>query len=139
MPHKHVWGANTCGDRNDDDKDDRRMSKKPRGDPPLSSLEGEKIPLWLVLLQLYFNGHFGYPPSVFTGASKTSGASKRPLRPAHELSAKVVNSGPKAGRSVSVLSWHVWCASRPSHRRRMSLGRVPVSGCFSSKLSPVTW
>ena len=75
-----------------DEEDDRRenMNKRPRGDPPArSSLEREELPLSIFLMQLFFKGNFGNPPRVFTGASKKSGKSGRPLKPGHELYPKV--------------------------------------------------
>jgi hypothetical protein len=64
-----------------DEEDDRRenKSKKPRGEPPRSSLEREELPLSIFLLQLYFKGNFGNPPRVFT--RETSGKSSRPPSP----------------------------------------------------------
>jgi hypothetical protein len=73
------------------DEEEGREYKKPRGDPPRSTLEGEKLPLCSVLLQLYFKGNFGVPPCVFTEASNKSGQSSRPLRPDRELLKKIHN------------------------------------------------
>jgi hypothetical protein len=82
--------ANRNRDSSDEEEDRREnKSKKPRGDPPHSSLEREELPLFIFLLQMYFKGNFGNPPRVFTGASKKSGKSVRPLKPDRELFAKV--------------------------------------------------
>jgi hypothetical protein len=72
-----------------DEEDDRRenKSKKPRGEPPRSSLEREELPLSIFLLQLYFKGNFGNPPRVFT--RETSGKSSRPPKPDRTQCVKV--------------------------------------------------
>jgi hypothetical protein len=86
----------TSDDRNhkrntSDEEDDlvrANKSKQPRGEP-CSSLEREEMPLSFFLMQMYFKGNFGNPPRVFTGASKKSGQSSRPLKPGREHYAKV--------------------------------------------------
>ena len=74
-----------------DEEDDCRenKSKKPRGEPSRSSLEREEMPLHLYLMQQYFKGNFGNPPRVFTGSSKKSGKSSKPLKSNRELYEKV--------------------------------------------------
>ena len=45
--------------------------------------------LYIMLLQLYYQGNFGSKPCVFTGASSKSGQSSRPLMPDCDLMAKM--------------------------------------------------
>ena len=107
LVRRHANCNRDTSDEEDDRRESRESRKRPRGDTPRSSLEREELPLSIFLLQMYFRGTFGNPPRVFTGASKRSGKSGRPLTPNRDLYAKVYTwaGSWKSDRSTWAGSW----------------------------------